>query len=65
MRSPEYFRDKAAEARVRASQMRTSEAREVMLQIAAQYDNLLRLAEQEEGRTARQFSAWASLSLTS
>ena len=52
MRSSEYWRDKADEARAMASEMTTSDGQETLLAIAKQYDGLVRLAEKEEQRAA-------------
>jgi hypothetical protein len=42
---PQYWRDRAEEARARAEQMHTAEAKLVLLRIAASYDRLAEHAE--------------------
>ena len=43
---PKHWRNRAEEARIRAEQMRDSEPRRMMLEIATEYERLAKKAEQ-------------------
>jgi hypothetical protein len=56
MRPAKDFRELAEEARTMASEMTTEAAQDTMLAIAAQYDELVRIAALEEAREGRRSS---------
>jgi hypothetical protein len=53
MRSPEYFRVRAEEARTLAGEMRAESNQATLLKIAEQYDQLQSMAEREKARAAK------------
>ena len=59
MQPPEYFREKADEARARASEMTTEDARRTLATVAIQYDHLAAIAEREESRETTVSWTWA------
>jgi hypothetical protein len=61
MRPPEYWRDKAEEARNMAGEMTNEDSQQTLLGIAQQYEDLARLAEQEQQRE-RRLGLWPSAS---
>ena len=64
MRPPKYWREKAEEARNMASEMTSEASQETLLAIAEQYEDLARLAEQDQAYERRRSGSWASAFLS-
>jgi hypothetical protein len=59
LRSPEYWRRRAADARAAARDMRNDEARVAMLAIASMFDRLDEASGQFEAKFGRPEEGWA------